>query len=709
MKYPHIIFFRYEKYSYMDNFMLEFQDEYDLTIGITHELKDLNNLFSSNYHLLITFGEDKEEYRKDIFSILPQRFEHYWLHYEDFTNFKKLNKRINRKYVRLLLNREISRPTFSIFTTCYNSYEKILRAYNSLKKQTFLDWEWVIIDDSPDDKHFAFLREHFLCDKRIRFFRNSENNGNIGNMKNQAVSLCRGKYVLEFDHDDEIVYDLLQDSVDIFEKDEEVGFIYTDFANIYENGDNFKYGGILTRGYGTYYMQKHENKWRYVYVTPNINNITLSYLVCCPNHARIWRKDVLLKIGNYSEYLYICDDYEILLKTALNTKIVKLNKLGYIQYMNSNDNNFSLIRNSEINRIGPHHISPVFYKKMHMHDMMKLKNAYEDPIYITNHSNLWTRKKPYQHLYCNEVINPDYDKQFCIIGIETLLSNIEYYKEQYQNLRNDFILLDNKITSTKLSYKLDSLDFDRMKCYSLLDNTVDEMSKYFHILYKSCENVDIMSDKRNNKHFPERYHIINQYANDKTKYLEIGIEQGGTFLNVNSKNKKGVDPDPKIENRDIIKKKSDDFFKDNRETFDIIFIDGMHQSEYVLNDINNSIRYLNPNGKIFIDDILPSNYNEQQKIPNKHYYENGILKYGEPWTGDIWKVVFYIMQNYREYIDFEIYFNSNYRGVLEISILRDFQIPVDKIEEINLYDYHTDFDEYIQLLVEKEPLLSCWM
>jgi hypothetical protein len=128
-----------------------------------------------------------------------------------------------------------------------------------------------------------------------------------------------------------------------------------------------------------------------------------------------------------------------------------------------------------------------------------------------------------------------------------------------------------------------------------------------------------------------------------------------------------------------------------------------------LNDINNSIQYLNPNGKIFIDDILPFNYNEQQKTPNNHYYENGILKYGEPWTGDIWKVVFYIMKYYREYIDFEIYFNSNYRGVLELSVLSDFQIPVEKIEEINLYDYHTDFDEYIQLLVEKEPLLTSWM
>ena len=129
-----------------------------------------------------------------------------------------------------------------------------------------------------------------------------------------------------------------------------------DFINIYENGKNFKYDDFICKGYGGYYCQKYNDKWVNVYITPNINNITLSHLVCCPNHPRIWRRETLLTMDNYSEFLPICDDYEILLRTAISTKIVKINKLGYIQYMNNDNNNFSLIRNSEINRIGPHHI-----------------------------------------------------------------------------------------------------------------------------------------------------------------------------------------------------------------------------------------------------------------------------------------------------------------------------------------------------------------
>ena len=711
MRYPHIVFFRYEQYSFIDNFLLEFQKEYHFTIGITSHKSDLNKLFSSNYHLLVTFGDTKEEYESDIFSILPQRFENYWIHYKDFINFEKINKRLNKKYVKNLLDREIYQPTFSIFTCCYNSYEKIIRAYTSIKEQTFLDWEWILLDDSPDDKHFEFLRQHFLKDARIRFYRKSENNGNIGNLKNEAVSLCRGKYVLELDHDDEIVPDLLQNSVDIFEKDTEVGFIYTDFTNIYENGDNFKYEGIMCKGYGGYYMQKYKDKWVYVYITPNINNITLSYLICCPNHARIWRKSTIIELGNYCEQLYICDDYEILLRTATLTqsKIVKLNKLGYIQYMNANNNNFSLIRNEEINRIGPDYISPIFYKKYNVHDIMKSKCAYEDPLYIDHHSNIWERGSEYQHKFSNEVITPDYDKQYCILGIETLIINREYYQELYKDPRNDFIVLDNKVRIEKLFEKIENLGFDRMKCYSLLNNSIEQMVKYFDMLCKHSQDIDMMCDKQNNYHFPERSHIINQYITSKTTYLEIGVEYGDTFKNIRTEHKVGVDPDPKIEDSRIIKKKSKKFFKKNTQKFDIIFIDGMHHVEYIIDDINSSISFMTDTGKIFIDDIIPFTYNEQLKIPNQHIYENGILKYREPWTGDVWKIIFYILKNYRQNIEYRIYFNSNYRGIMELNIIEPFNISIDKIDEINSYSYENDFNDYILLLQEKEPLLSYWL
>ena len=41
----------------------------------------------------------------------------------------------------------------------------------------------------------------------------------------------------------------------------------------------------------------------------------------------------------------------------------------------------------------------------------------------------------------------------------------------------------------------------------------------------------------------------------------------------------------------------------------------MHQVEYIIKDIYNSLKYIKINGRIFIDDILPFNEREQKKIP----------------------------------------------------------------------------------------------
>jgi glycosyltransferase involved in cell wall biosynthesis len=577
--------------------------------------------------------------------------------------------------------------------------------YSSLKNQTLKHWEWIIIDDSVGDDNFEFLKKKFSDDSRIRIFKRFKNNGSIGSIKNETIGLCRGKYLLEMDHDDELLPWVLEDSAKLFESDNEIGFIYTDCSFANEDGSTHFYGDFLCKGYGSYYSQKHNNKWVLVYNTPNINNITLSHLVCCPNHPRIWRRDVLLRLGSYCEYLPVCDDYEILLRTCIETKMAKIHKLGYIQYMNNNNNNFSLIRNSEINRIGPHYISPFYYEKFDIHQKMKDIDAYEDEKYIENCSKIYERDiNNYEHKYCNKVINFDYDNQYCIIGIDSLVRHMETIKELYKNVRNDFLVLESKSSLGYLQQKLDHYGFERMKCYSLIGSSKQSLINYFMLMYKSVQNyeiidVDIYFTDFNSK-YDNRFEIINSLTNKNSSYLEIGVENGFTFNNVHFENKLGVDPDPKMNfNLDkIIKSTSDEYFKNNNKIFDVIFIDGMHQVEYILNDVNNSIKYLHDNGLLFIDDILPFNYNEQLKIPIKHYYENGILKYGEAWTGDVWKIIYFILQNLSEKVSFSYYSNINYRGVAVFEIKEKFEIDKNNIEIINNYDYFKEFKHYIHLI-----------
>ena len=220
MKYPYIIFYRYEKYNFVDRFFIENGNALECSIFIANNIENVKNLHNSNFHLLVTYGNSVDEYKNELLTVLSKEMliRHIHMNTEvTLSNVNEFNDVINMLYVNLCArNRILTRPTFSLFTTSYNSYNKILRVYNSLKTQTLKDWEWVIVDDSPDDKHFDFLRTNFDNDSRIRLYRRSKNNGSIGNVKNESIGLCRGKYVLEMDHDDEILPYVLQDSADVF-------------------------------------------------------------------------------------------------------------------------------------------------------------------------------------------------------------------------------------------------------------------------------------------------------------------------------------------------------------------------------------------------------------------------------------------------------------------------------------------------------------
>ena len=728
MKYPFVIFYRKHIFNQLDNFFIENAAKLDCSIFIADSVEYVKNLHNSNYHLLITYGDNEQDYINELLTVISNEMLIRHIHIstndevknnELTNNVDKFNHFINTEYVKLCtVNRCLVRPTFSLFTPSYNSYNKILRVYNSLQKQTLLDWEWIIIDDSPDDNNFHFLRENFSNDPRIRFYRRSSNNGSIGNVKNETIGLCRGKYVVEMDHDDELMPYVLRESADLFDSKPDIGFIYYDCACVYENGTNQWYGDFICKGYGGYYSQKYEDHWRLIYITPNINNITMSHLVCCPNHPRIWRREVLLNMGSYCEYLPICDDYEIILRTSVSTNIAKIHKLGYIQYMNESNNNFSLIRNSEINRIGPKFISPNYFEHLKINEVMKEKNAYEDETYMYRYSKIWERNQStYKHNYCNIIVNNDYDTQICIIGFDSLLANIDEINELYKNLKNDFIVLENKCSLQYLQERIERYHFTRMKCYTLIDTPNEELINFFKVMYLSVSNYRIINIGVEklifNTNMEKRSQIINKLTNQNDKYLEIGVEYGECFNETHFLDKVGVDPDPKFSpkyNQKLFVLSSDDYFTqygisdstyenssiNNPIYFDVVFIDGMHQAEYLLRDINNSIQILSSGGTIFIDDILPFNYNEQLKVPIKHYYENGILKYGENWTGDVWKVIYHLIKNYRHKIsEFKYYYNIHFRGIGVFKFNEKFKIALNEIDVINSYDYFNDFSNYL--------------
>ena len=61
-KYPLILLFRNKTYASIDNFIGENKEKFDCAFYITDDIDDLKKLYNSNYHLLVTVGENDNEY-----------------------------------------------------------------------------------------------------------------------------------------------------------------------------------------------------------------------------------------------------------------------------------------------------------------------------------------------------------------------------------------------------------------------------------------------------------------------------------------------------------------------------------------------------------------------------------------------------------------------------------------------------------------------
>jgi len=499
IKFPCALVFRYDAHAQPCDSVLQTINT-DCAIVVINNKQDLQLLFDSNYAVLITYGPSENEYLLDVTSIIaPGRMNRRWIHYTCIESLKTIGQGSNFCYMTNVLDiRTNIRPVFSLFTTCFESYEKINRAYTSIKKQPFVDFEWVIMDDSKDDKHFNFLKQTFCNDARIRLYKRCSNSGNIGHVKNEVVSLCRGKYLIELDHDDEITDATMPQSFKVFEDHPDVGFVYMDFYNVYEDQTNFFYqGDFFGLGYEGYYRQKVNGLWVYVCMTANINNISLSHIVGIPNHPRIWRSDTMHLLGNYNELLPINDDQELILRTAMLTKMARIATIGYVQYMNKNNNNFSLIRNGEINRIGPQYLVPMFFDTFKVDEHMQTLGAYEDPTYRSNHSQIWKRPASYEHKYCNLKILPNVTKQYLILGLTALQIYLQLIKNLQCMPTMDFILLDNSCGSSDyLCNILDTAQLYNVKCYSLKHCETSELLNYFHRLYRTCNNYEILDSNK---------------------------------------------------------------------------------------------------------------------------------------------------------------------------------------------------------------------
>jgi glycosyltransferase involved in cell wall biosynthesis len=118
-------------------------------------------------------------------------------------------------------------PAVSIIIPTYNRSRLLTRAISSVLKQTYRDFELVIVDDASTDDTEKVVKS--FNDKRIRYFRHDKNRGEAA-ARNTGIKVAAGDYIAYQDSDDEWLPEKLNKQVNLFATaSPETGVVYTGF------------------------------------------------------------------------------------------------------------------------------------------------------------------------------------------------------------------------------------------------------------------------------------------------------------------------------------------------------------------------------------------------------------------------------------------------------------------------------------------------
>ena len=197
-------------------------------------------------------------------------------------------------------------PSFvSIVITAYNRAAYLAIAIDSVIAQTYPHWELIIWDDGSIDDSPTIAKQYALQDSRIRFVQGVHAGATAALVG--AMALVTHPYYGCVDSDDSLHPDALAKTVEILDRQNEIGMVYTNYDEIDECGRYIRAGRRCSIPYSKERML--------------IDFMTF--------HFRLIRRSVYEAVGGIDLDLLHCEDYNLCLKISEIAEIYHLAEFLY--------------------------------------------------------------------------------------------------------------------------------------------------------------------------------------------------------------------------------------------------------------------------------------------------------------------------------------------------------------------------------------------
>jgi glycosyltransferase involved in cell wall biosynthesis len=247
-------------------------------------------------------------------------------------------------------------PLVTVFIPVYNREKYILEAVNSILRQTFTNFELIVVDDGSTDNTPKILKS--IKDKRLKLFFNKKNMG-IPYTRNKGLEISAGKYIALLDSDDIAIPNRLEKQLLFFKKHPDCACVGS-FEGVIDENSHLK----------------KTIKCRYT----NPDYIHSSLLFFCPiSNRSVMAKSSILKALKYKESFDACQDYDL---------FVRLFLANYALY---NINEILVFRREHLDRITHYKWRISFNKRMEIAKNQLIKLNFK-----------FTEKDLFNHMYLRE-------------------------------------------------------------------------------------------------------------------------------------------------------------------------------------------------------------------------------------------------------------------------------------------------------------------